>query len=396
MAKSKILHIGVFGCRRGKTYIKALKIGKLTGARVTALCDMDESRMEACAEYCGKGRLAPKRFTDAEEFFNSGLFEAVVLCNYFSEHAKYAALALQKGIHVLSETMAAHTMADAAMLCDAAEASSAVYMMAENYPYTKSNFEIKKLYKNGKGKLGKVLYAEGEYIHNMSPEDNDAISVPNEKGEYHWRKYLPVTYYSSHSLAPLIFMTGEEPARVIGMSAKDDPKHAEEYRRLRPDAVGVMLVQTKSGAMFRINGSSYMGIKGNWYRLGCVNGGAETVRGEQAKVRVGYNSWLLPKDEPNPVIYEPAWESNGEEADACGHRGGDYWVMKYFIEACQGKRKPFPDVYTACTMSAVAILGWRSILNGNVPYDVPNFRHKKERKALYEDTASPFPPDKTI
>lgn len=104
MAKSKILHIGVFGCRRGKTYIKALKIGKLTGARVTALCDMDESRMEACAEYCQKGRLAPKRFTNAEEFFNSGLFEAVILCNYFSEHAKYAALALSKGIHVLSET----------------------------------------------------------------------------------------------------------------------------------------------------------------------------------------------------------------------------------------------------------------------------------------------------
>jgi len=388
---NKVLHIGVFGCRRGKTYIKALKIGKFKGARITAMCDMDESRMEAASEYCGHGRLAPKRFTNAEEFFDSGLFEAVILCNFFSEHAKYAAMALERGIHVLSETMAAHTMHDAALLCDAAEKSKAVYMMAENYPYTKSNFEIKKIYESGE--LGKVLFAEGEYIHNMTPDENAAISVPNEKGEYHWRKHLPVTYYSSHALAPLLFMTGEEPARVVAMSAKDDPVREKEYGRLRPDVVGVMLVETKNGAVFRINGSSYMGIRGNWYRLGCVYGGAETVRGKQEAVRVGRHSYLLEEGAEAEKTYVPDWESDGELADACGHRGGDYWVMKYFIEACRGERKPFPDVYTACTMSAVAILGWKSILGGNVPLDVPDMKDPEVRHKLYEDTDSPFPPN---
>ncbi len=390
MSANKVIHIGVFGCRRGKTYVKVLKTGKFKGARITALCDMNESRMDACEEFCGHGRLAPKRFTDPEEFFNSGLFEAVILCNYFSEHAKYAAMALARGIHVFSETMAAHTLSDCAMLVEAAEKSKAIYMMAENYPFTKANFEIKKQYEAGR--LGKVLFAEGEYIHNMSPDENKDISIPNEKGEYHWRKYLPCTYYSSHALCPLLFMTGEKPVKVVAMSAKDDPEREKEYGRLCPDVVGVMLVYTANGAVFRVNGSSYMGIRGNWYRLGCVNGGIETVRGKEESVRIGFNKWLLEEGEESPRIYEPDWESDGEFASQCSHRGGDYWVMKYFLGAVRGERKPFPDVYTATLMSEVAIYGWRSIQNGSIPYDIPDLHDPKVREELLKDTYSPFPP----
>ena len=363
--------------------------------RVTALCDRDSSRMEACAEYCGHGRLAPKRFTDAEDFFASGLFDAVILCNYFHEHAKYAIRALKAGIHVLSETMAAGTLSEAAALCDAAEESRAVYMLAENYPYTPSNIELRRLYREGT--LGKLLFAEGEYVHPMSPSDNAEISQKDENGFYHWRKYLPVTYYSSHSLAPLIFMTGEEPARVVGMSASDDPAHAAEYGRLRPDAVGVMLVTTRSGAVMRINGSSSMGIRGNWYRLGCVNGGAETVRGEgSTKIRVGYNSWSVPEGKEQLSVYENGWGPEAANAAGCGHSGGDWWVIKYFAEAVRGERDPFPDVYQSAIMAATAILGYRSILNGNIPYDIPDFRDPAARRLLRDDRLSPFPPNKSI
>ena len=391
---AKTIRIGVFGCRRGKTYIKALRLGKIRGARVTALCDKDESRMEKCAEYCYKGRLAPKRFTDAEEFFSSGLFDAVILCNYFHEHAPWAVRFLRAGIHVLSETMAAGTLSEAAALCEAAEDSRAVYMMAENYPFTKGNFELRRLYRDGT--LGKLLFAEGEYIHPMSPSENEGISQKDANGYYHWRKYLPVTYYSSHSLAPLIFMTGEMPKRVVAMSAADDPEHAAEYGRLKPDAVGVMLVSTDGGAVMRINGSSYMGIRGNWYRLGCVNGGAETVRGEQSKIRVGYNSWKIPEGVEQVRVYDAEWEAEGDAAAACGHSGGDYWVVRKFVDSIRGEDKPFPDVYTAAEMSAVAILGYRSVLNGNIPYDIPDFKDPSARASLKDDRVSPFPPNKSI
>ena len=125
MAKSKTLRIGVFGCWRGGAYIRSLVNGKIPGARITALCDKNEKRVNRCLEDLPKGRLAPKVFSDPEEFFSSKLFDAVFLCNYFNEHAKYAIKALEKNIHVFSETMAASTMADAVALCRAAEKSKA-------------------------------------------------------------------------------------------------------------------------------------------------------------------------------------------------------------------------------------------------------------------------------
>ena len=385
------IRIGVFGCRRGRTYIKTVYKGGLdSDMRITALCDANEDKLKEAAALCPSGRYAPKLFTDAGEFLKSGLFDAVILCNFFNEHAKYACLFLEAGISVLSETMAAATMADAVALCRAARKSKAVYMMAENYPFFRSNFELKRLYEGGT--LGKLIFAEGEYVHPMSPDENSGISKAGPDGNYHWRKYLPVTYYSSHSLAPLIFITGEMPKRVVAMAALDDPAHAAEYGRLRPEAAGVMLVTTESGAVMRVNGSSYMGPKGNWYRLSCVNGGAETVRGHLGSVRVAYNSWAVPDGAEKESVYETVWAEDGEAAERCGHNGGDYWVMKYFGEALRGKRAPFPDVFTACAMSAVAILGFRSVMNGNYPYDIPDFRSEEDLKKWEQDRLSPFPP----
>lgn len=377
----KTIRIGVFGTWRGNTYVKTLYKGKIAGARITALCDKDPERLNNALSNCPAGRWAPKTFSDAEEFFASGLFDAVFLCNYFPEHAKYAIKALDRGIHVFSETMAAATMADAVNLCRAAERSGAVYMMAENYPYTRGCFELKRVYEEGK--LGKVMFAEGEYVHPMSPAEAEKYHSVAQNGKNHWRLCLPVTYYCSHSLAPLLFMTGEMPRRVVAMSALDAHDHHN---------CGVMLIGTDKNAVFRINGSSYFGTKGNWYRLSCEKGSVETVRGHEAHVRLTYNKWDLPTPEtPNDDTYEAVWQSDGDLASACGHGGGDYWAVRFFLDAVRGKRPPFPDVYQSCAMSAVGILGLRSLQNGNTPYDIPDFRDEEVRKLWENDDYSPFP-----
>ena len=387
---AKKIRIGVFGCRRGRSYIKALIQGEIPGARISAICEKSPERIEKALALCPKGRWAPKVFTDADEFFASGEFDAVLLCNYFTEHAKYAILALERGIHVFSETMAAPTMADAVALCRVAEKSRAVYMLGENYPYLRSLFEMKSIYEGGT--LGRAAFAEGEYVHPMSPDETYKYLNPRDNGPYNWRRFLPPTYYSSHALAPLIFLTGELPRRVVGMSSLYSEENIREFHRNRADSVGVMLVSTDHGSVFRVNGSSHIGPKGNWYRLSCENGGVETVRGAQNKVRLCYNKWCTPTPEtPTEQFLEPDWPCDAEEANRCGHSGGDYWVIKFFLEAIRGARAPFPDVYCAGAMSAVAILGWRSILNGNVPYDIPDFRREEERKRWEDDRLNPFP-----
>ena len=64
-----------------------------------------------------------------------------------------------------------------------------------------------------------------------------------------------------------------------------------------------------------------------------------------------------------------------------------------FVECVQnGVQPPHPfDVYSATVMSSVAILGHRSMLEGGVPYDIPDFRCEEWRQKYENDTLSPVP-----
>lgn len=386
--KDKIIRVGVFGGWRGCAYIKCLKF--IDGVRVTAICDKSEKRrkdaLAACAAPEGE---EPRLFDNYEAFITSGLFDALLLCNYFNEHAPAAIRALEAGIHVFSETMAGSTMAECVALCRAAEKSSAIYQLAENYPFARGTLEMKRLYEGGT--LGRVLFAEGEYVHPMSPTETRRYTGAVENGEYHWRRFLPATYYCSHALAPLMYMTGEMPRKVIGKTVLASPEQIKKYGRLRADAVGVMLVETDGGALFRVNGSSYMAPHGNWYRLSCEEGACETVRGQSKMVRLAYNKWSVPDGAEADVTYEAMWQSDAEKANACGHGGGDYWVVKQFFDSISEGKPGFLNVYRAAAMAAVGILGWRSVLNGSKEYEIPDFSDEAQRSLWENDDLSPFP-----
>ena len=125
----KKLKIGVFGARRGCGLSQGLTL--TDKAYISAVCDYDESTYENIKPFCCD---ETKYYKDFEEFIDSGM-DAVVLTNFFHQHAKYAVIALEKGIHVLSETMPAVTMAECVQICRASEKSGAIYLLAENYAY---------------------------------------------------------------------------------------------------------------------------------------------------------------------------------------------------------------------------------------------------------------------
>ncbi len=383
MMKNEV-RIGVFGAWRGRAYMKALNC--IEGCRVTAVCDKSEVQIENAKKHCDDDVSFYDNF---DEFINSGKFDAIFLCNYFTEHAQFAIEALKRGIHVFSETMAASTMALCVKLCRAVENSECIYMLAENYPFSRGCLEMKKIYKGGT--LGDVIFAEGEYVHPMSPEESFKYGNPETQGEYHWRRYLPATYYSSHALAPLMYITGTMPKYVVGMAVPDSEANIKKYERIKTDAAGVMLLGMDNGAVFRVNGSSYFAPKGNWYRIGCSDGGVETVRGAEKNVRLTYHNWTIPEGGEQSKTYETQWESDADKADKNGHGGGDYWVVKEFIDSIKCGKNNFLDVYRATAMSAVAILGWRSVLNGSKRYAIPDFSKEKSRKKWENDELTPFP-----
>ena len=138
----KTIRFGVFGLGRGDDFVGNMR---KNGAELVAICDKNEELLAKRQEqYPGVAA-----YTDFDRFINHEGLDAIVVANYFHEHAPYAIKALEKSIHVLSECTPAGTMGEAVALVRAAEKSDAIYMLAENYPYMKFNQEMRRVYQSG-------------------------------------------------------------------------------------------------------------------------------------------------------------------------------------------------------------------------------------------------------
>ena len=78
----KIMRLGVFGTKRGCAYMKIFN--EMPDVKITAICEKDPEGLERGRKYWNEDT---KVFSDFEEFISSGLFDAVLMTNYFHEHA---------------------------------------------------------------------------------------------------------------------------------------------------------------------------------------------------------------------------------------------------------------------------------------------------------------------
>lgn len=384
----KTLRIGIYGMFRGLDIARELV--NVPNAEVVAICDRNDYRMDAAKQYCGPD---VRCFYCYEDMLDWGQMDVVILTNTYHQHARCAISALERGLTVFSETTPAATLKEAVELVETVERTGGIYALAENYPHIRACRELVRVYETGI--LGNVSYAEGEYIHPMDPK---------EEGKYvshalHWRNFLPPSYYSTHSLAPLMRMTGHMPKRVIGKQALTRDQGQENRC-----TAALMLVETDQGAVFRIFGSAHFGCMENWYRLGCDKGSVETVRGSNDYVRLVQNPWQL--ERPNtaheqvylPVItaVDKAATNSGRRDDDHGHWGGDQSMLRELVDNVLEGKTPFMDVYRSAALAAVGILGWRSILQDSVQLEIPDFRKKEDRDRVRDDDLSPFPDENGV
>lgn len=378
----KKVKIGIFGLGRGFSHIDNFL---LNGGDIIAVCDRNTAKLEEARNKLGDIGL----YEDFDSFILHPGLEAVLLCNFFHEHTEYAIKALEKNIHVLSECLSNATMADGVALVRAAEKSSAFYMLDENYPHMKFNREMRRLYRGGT--LGDLLYAEGEYNHPLNPSDEVSINRwrPFEK---HWRNYTPRSYYITHSLAPLIFITGVRPVRVSAMPVHY-PKGGEDalFGPAVKDRAAIITCMNDDGSVYRVTGCAGFGAHGNSYRICCDKGQVENVRGTDGKIMLRYNKWNIPEGMEENNFYMPGWNDPQEEMiERSGHGGGDFIVVREFLNCVRENRRPEFDEYFATNMASVAILAHRSILEGGRPFDIPDFRLEEDRKKYENDRETPF------
>ena len=372
------IRVGVIGVGRGQTFMEQAAVA---GMELVAICDTWKERLAEAGKQYGIAT-----YTDYDKFLDHDM-DAVVLANYFHQHAPFAIKALKAGKHVMSECAACNTLAEGVELCRTVEKTGKIYMFAENYPHTAFSLEMARLYKAGE--IGRVLYAEGEYNH-PGPFDWAMGISPGVK---HWRNNCPATYYCTHAMAPLMTITGTLPVRVHGFVSRlpVDSKRKRLWRQ--KDLAGIIMAVMDNDAVFKLIQG---GLPGHsiFYRLHGERGLMETGRGPgywgPGSVRVVHDEWDCRPGEVPERVYFPSFPEWARDAAKAGHGGGDYFTNYFFAKAIRTGRQPYLDVYRGVAMSVIGILAWKSVLNNGGGYAVPDFRDEKSRKACENDRWQPM------
>ena len=376
------VRIGVLGAYRGTSMINYCK--RADHAEVVAICDKSPEALDAqraAAE--GLDIAFYERFDD----FIEHDMDAVVLANYANEHAPFAIRCLKKGLHVFSEVLPVQNMKEAVELVEAVEESGLVYAYGENYCYMPAPYEMKKLYEQGE--IGEFEYGEGEYIHNC-----ESIWHSITYGEEdHWRNNMYATFYCTHSLGPIIHITGLRPVSVTGFEGTMNRRNLRVGSK--SGQFGIEMVTLENGGIVKsIHGGLYKNsiwysVYGSKGRLEC--GREDPLDGHIGKLYInkdeydgGYETGSL-----NAVF--PRHAPEGEVA-GFGHGGSDFFSMYYFIKKILGDADADTiDVYEALDMFLPGLFAYRSVMAGGIPMELPNLRDKAERDKWRNDTTCTDP-----
>ena len=374
MAGQKRIRVGVVGVGRG------LSMGTRVTLELVALCDTWEERLTTAGE-----SLGVETYTDFDTFLGHDM-DAVILANYFHEHAPFAIKALEAGKHVMSETAACHTLAEGVALVRAVEKSGLTYVFAENYPYMVFNQEMRRRYQ--KGDIGEFKYGEGEYVHPDPPE----IKLGRSCGWDHWRNWIPATYYCTHSIAPVMYITDTRPVKVNGFVVPyDDSDPSKILHMGRADTAAMIVCRMDNDAVLKSLHGALRG-HGNYVRIHGNKGLMENARhGDKQRLRVWREPWEKNPGEPVETVYTPDFPNHHHAATRAGHGGGDFFTSYHFAEAIRSGEPPYLDVYRGIDMSIAGIQAWRSALNDSAPVAVPDFRDEAVRRQYENDDWSPDP-----
>jgi predicted dehydrogenase len=362
-----MLRVGLVGVPRGYALLPAFLAQP--GVEVVAVCD----RMQEAAAWLA-GQCAASPFADYESMLEAAGVDAVFIGTPMPLHASMSIAALDRGVHVLSEVPAAVSVDECRALVRAAARSSAIYMLGENYCFSRTNAIVGELARAGA--FGEIYFAVGEYLHEYKVEGE---RTPWRR---RWQTGIDGCTYGTHSLGPLLQWL--ESRRVAAVSCIGTGHHyldarGEAYEQ--QDSVLMACRLTGGGlAQVRVDMLSERPPATTNYALQGTAGAYESARAFGERDRV----WLRGRSsDPHAwdalADYEdefcPRWWSDAPAgARESDHGGGDWAEAAAFVAAVRGEAPCPIDVHRALDMTLPGLVSQQSILEGGRWMDVPDPR----------------------
>ncbi len=373
----KKLKIGLLGIGRGCVICQFCK--ESDNAEIVAICDKRKSDLDRLSEELNDDKIT--YYTDYDEFLSHDM-DAVFLANYATEHAPFAIKAMESGKDVISEVLPVQTMSEAVRLIECCEKTGKKYCYAENYCFMGTPLEAKKIYESGK--LGEFEYGEGEYLHNCESGWTDITHGERE----HWRNRMSAFFYCTHSVGPLLHVTGLKPKKVTGFEC---PFNA---RMARMGAMGghtaVEMITLENNAVVKSVHGVGCSKSSVWYTFYGSKGRVESAR--EAANQSGVSRIYVDLDEEEGIenndiqTYIPE-ATQAEIRKNSGHNGSDYYCLYNAVDYILGNEKAdIVNLYEALDMWMCGFFGYISVLSGGIPMDIPDLHDLKMRDKFRNDT----------
>ncbi|ADB33052.1 oxidoreductase domain protein [Kribbella flavida DSM 17836] len=347
------MRVGVVGLRQG------LHLGVWAarlGFKVVAVCDHDPA-LHGTAQQ----QLPDATVTDRWQDLLDADLDGVVLANDFDAHAPLAIAFLERGIHVLSETAACADVEQGRRLIAAADASSATYSFAENYVFHPQVRLIRQAV--DAGELGRPQLIEADYLHGLSREQVDGLIGDPA----HWRGRIAATAYCTHTVSPVLALTGGRPVEVTAFAVDaDDPR-----------AAVTIVVRLSTGALAITRHGFLQGEPDSHWSWLSVRGShalAESLRaaGDSAwSVRVRREAWTRQDGAPHEEVRTPsALTRDGRPVDRGAE--GTVLLLEGFRDTAERGEPPLVPVRAAVEASLVGVAGAESLRSGSRPVAMPD------------------------
>jgi predicted dehydrogenase len=378
----EFLRLGLVGLgKRGQAWVHNTK--SVRRCRLTALCDGFPALLERGTSIAADPEL--RCYEDFDRMLNDAPVDAVAIVVAPEHQPALICKALAAGKHVIAEVPLAFTLEECWDIVIAVEKSGLKFQMAEQLRFAPWTRVWKKMV--AEGRLGKVLYGEGQYLHGMGNDRywNDASTgarVPFEQLEDRkviksrsWNMRHSILYLP-HELSPLLHILDDRVVKVTAMSTRPQSYRHEWFPRAD---IQVALMHTAKDTILRLmTGFTVESLHGTEHcnRLIGVGGWVEQGRtksemGKMWQAGAGMND-----------RHQVNWDDCSDvpaEAAATGHGGMDYFAIATFVESVLRDEPPALDVYTAAETAAPSIIAAQSIEQGNACLEVPDFRPNPAR-----------------
>jgi predicted dehydrogenase len=367
-----MLKVGIVGLRRGSIFLDVFS--RLPECQVTAVCDVRPELASALAA----SRPGVTAYTDYDVMVDRDV-DLIVIATPVPTQVEMAVAALSRNRHVLCEVPLAANLQDCRTLLRAVRTGKGKFMMAENcvfWAFVESWREMVR-----QGKLGKILYAEGEYMQDQRELLHGPDGLPT------WRAMLPPIHYCTHSLGPLLSLTDDRCVRATGFSTGSNILAADG-----PIDMEGAIFQTAQGATIKLLRGAITERRPplHYFSIYGARGVLETSR--DAEDPVGTTLALF-RDVPNlPRMMRLPLGINHPGLPlfppAVGYGTAELVMVRGFVRSILEDTKPPIDLAQALNMSVPGLIAHMSAERGGEPLPVPDLAAESaEEEAKEKDEA---------